>query len=128
MKRLIISATIAYLAVVTIGTMIQPDQVLTAFVAGDTLSQAVRVLLIGLLTSFLFIRPPRSMHLRVFLGVASIALAVGAVSLIPSYVIGVFDAILYVEVAIIFAIEALEITHVSGRNGSKAIASQQSRA
>jgi hypothetical protein len=128
MKRLIISTTIAFLAVVTIGTMIQPDDALTALAAGDTLSQVVRIMLIGLLTSFLFIEPPRSMHLRVFLGGASIALAVGAVSLVPSYVIGIIDAVLYIEVAIIFAIEALEIAHAHDKGSRKSIVTQQSRA
>lgn len=116
MKRLIIIATIAFLVGIGISTATIQDPVLQAFASGDIASQVVRVLLIGLLTSFLFIEPPRSIHFRAFLGVASVALAVGVCTMMFKYIMAPLDAVMYVEVAIIFAIEALELSHGTTKN------------
>lgn len=108
MKRVIIAGTIAFLIVIIFSTMFTQDSLLQAFASSDILHQIVRVGMIGLLITLLLTAQPRSTRLRAILGGASVFLTIGAVSLLTEYFIGILDALLFIEVAVIFAIEALE--------------------
>lgn len=64
--------------------------------------------IIMLLVSILVTEPPRSLELRGMIGSWSILLAVQSISALLSYGMHVLDSIVFIEVAIILAIEALE--------------------
>lgn len=108
MKRFIIAGTIALLAAVTVGTAISQDSLLEVFAANDMLSQLIRVGLIGLLVTLLVTSPPRSMEFRTSLAVISACLTFGVALMLSNYQVAMLDAVLFVEVAIIFALEAIE--------------------
>lgn len=108
MKRVIIAGTIAFLIVIILNTMFTQDSLLQLFASSDPVLQIVRVGIIGLLLTLLLIAQPRSIYLRVMLGGASVFLAIGSVSLLLHYLIGMLDVVVFIQVAIIFAIEALE--------------------
>lgn len=108
MKRVIIACTIAFLIVIILNTMFTQDSLLQLFASSDPVLQIVRVGIIGLLLTLLLIAQPRSIYLRVMLGGASVFLAIGSVSLLLHYLIGMLDVVVFIQVAIIFAIEALE--------------------
>ena len=65
----------------------------------------VAVLLVILLLS----KPPRSYLVRMTVGIASVVLATLSIGMLYSYEVRVFDAVVFLEVAIIFALEALEV-------------------
>ena len=108
MKRIIIAGTIAFLAAIALSTTFVHDTLLQAFIASDPLAQGVRVALIGLLTVLFFTSPPRSLEFRTALGFASGVLGIGVAIMLSQYSMGIMDALLFTEVAIIFALEALE--------------------
>lgn len=121
MKRIIIAGTIAFLAAITVGTTFVHDPLLQAFIASDLLSQTVRLVLIGLLTVLFFTAPPRSIEFRTALGFASGLLSIGVAIMMSQYSIALLDALLFVEVAIIFALEALE-SPITAKTSNKKIA------
>jgi hypothetical protein len=67
-----------------------------------------RVLVAVLLLFLFFTNPPRSLKVRSLLGIAACAMSVIALQSLFTYQIGVIDCVLYLEVAIIVGLEALE--------------------
>lgn len=118
MKKLLIAGTIASLAALTLATSVGQDHLLAAFASNDIMLQVVRGALIVLLAGLLLSSPPRSLHFRTILGVVSAALTFSVVLMLERYTIGLIDAILFVEVAIIFALESIESPAVK-RAGTK---------
>ena len=112
MKKLLIAGTIASLATLTIATSVGHDSLLAAFASNDIIMQGVRIALIGLLAALLITSPPRSLHFRTILGAVSAALSFGVVLMLERYAIGFLDAVFFIEVAIIFALESIETTEV----------------
>lgn len=108
MKRVIIAGTIALLIAIIVITSLGQDGLLQAFIANDPISQGVRVVLIGLLATFLFTAQPRSIEFRTVLSAASAMLTFGVAILLSQNSMAALDAVLFVEVAIIFALEAIE--------------------
>ena len=108
MKRIIIAGTIALLAAITVGIPLTHDVLLEAVASNSLASQIIRTVVIGLLLGLLFTKPPRSMYFRTALGFASGLLGIGVAVLLSQYVMPALDAVLFIEVAIIFALEALE--------------------
>lgn len=108
MKRFIIAGTIALLAAITVGTTLWHDTLLQAFASSDLLLQGVRVALIGLLVGLLLTSPPRSIEFRIVLAAMSIVLGLGALSTLLQYSLPLLDSLVFIEIAIIFAIEAIE--------------------
>lgn len=108
MKRLIIAGTIALLIAITVGSAVAQDSIIMAFVSNDPLSQGVRVVLIGLLASLLFTSAPRNIDFRTALMVASACLTFGVSILFSQFYMAAGDALIFIEVAIILALEGLE--------------------
>ncbi len=108
MRRIIIAGTIAFLIAIMTMTSMGQDGLLQAFVSNDLVFQGVRLGLIGLLITLLVTSPPRSLEFRSFLYMASAALTFSVVFMLSEYTMAVLDALLFVEVAIIFALEAIE--------------------
>ena len=72
----------------------------------------LRAGIIALLISILVTKPPRSLALRGMIGSWSFLLFVQAVEALLSYELRLLDGIVFIKVAIILAIEALETTQI----------------
>ncbi|MFZ1250211.1 MAG: hypothetical protein WAR37_02070 [Candidatus Microsaccharimonas sp.] len=107
LKRVIIAGTIALLTLVVLGTIWQ-DSILQAFALSDSVSQAIRMALVVMLLGLLVSTRPRSVEFRTALGLASAGLTLGVAFMLSQYYIAPVDAFLYIEVAILFALEAIE--------------------
>ncbi len=119
MKKILIAATVALLAAITVATSVGQDHLLAAFASNDIILQIVRVVLIVLLAGLLLSSPPRSMHFRTILGVVSGLLTLSVLVMLERYAIRLLDAALFVEVAIIFALESIESPEAAKRAGTK---------
>lgn len=107
-KRLLILITTFLVSAMLFSGLYQPDAPLM-WLASTTSNYAyMRVALIAVLLTLLVTEPPRSGYFRIFLGAFSAALAISTITLSYWYAIGILDAIVFIEVAIIFMIEALE--------------------
>lgn len=86
-----------------------PDSFVMSFASTGVIHSVLRGIVILGLIVVLVSRPPRSARVRLLLGAASTMLIVGSCVSIVNYQIGVLDIVLYAQVAIILAIEAIEI-------------------
>lgn len=106
--RFLIAATFVLVSALLVGGLYYPDSY--AMILADTtmtftiLRSVVCVLLIGLLVT----NPPRSIVLRNIIGASSVFLLILTSYLLLNFQMHLLDAIVFVEVAIIFGIEALE--------------------
>lgn len=107
-NRLLISATLLLIVVMSLGAAVYSDTFLSQLVETSVAYQIIRagivVLLIGLLVTY----APRSAVFRLTLGVWALALAATALQLLFTYQMNFLDAVVFTELAIIFGIEALE--------------------
>lgn len=108
MKKSIIAGTILLLAIVTVGSILSINHPLLLFGTMTFEYDAIRLALIVLLMGLLFSAPPRSIPFRVILGAVAGTLLIGSVIMMMNYQIGILDAVLFGQVALIFAIEAAE--------------------
>lgn len=107
-KRLLIIATTFLVCAMLFDGLYQKDAPLM-WLASTTINYAyMRMALIVVLVMLLVTNPPRSSYFRTFLAGFSAALFIGTVLLSNWYAIGLLDAIVFIEVAIICMIEALE--------------------
>lgn len=107
-SKLLIGLTLVLVSILLIGGLYYPGTLLMGF-AGTTAAYAfIRGAIILLLLGLLVTQPPRSRLFRAMLGTWSVALAVLAGQLLLTYQIYLLDAVMFVEIAIIFAVEALE--------------------
>ncbi|MDB5187066.1 MAG: hypothetical protein JWM07_538 [Candidatus Saccharibacteria bacterium] len=107
-KRLMIIITTLLVSAMLFTGLYQPDAPLM-WMATTTVNYAyMRAALVVVLLTLLITHPPRSGYFRIFLAAFSGALAISAVVLTYWYAIGLLDAIIFLEIAIIFMIEALE--------------------
>lgn len=110
MKKMLIGGTL----ILTLGMLIlgitNPAHPLMWLASTSQGYELTRAGLVVLLAALLFSNPPRAVYFRVILGVVAAGLAVSTVALLLSYEMNLLDAIVFSEVAIIFAIEALEST------------------
>ena len=85
------------------------DPFFNAFLAGGVLTNALRVGILVLLVTLLFTNPPRSYRLRMLSGVTSLIMLSMSMMQLMAFNTYIVDAVIYLELAIIFAIEALEL-------------------
>lgn len=108
MRKFTITTTFLIIATIIAANALWPDSLLTAFASAsvqDTLLKVGSLVLLGVLMTT---NPPRAKVLRALMGLVSSALlAIVAVG-ISNYSIGLLDAALYAEMALILAVEALE--------------------
>lgn len=107
-KKLLISAMVVLVVAMLLNGLYYPDSPLMWLAATSNEYAYMRAALIGVLVTLLITDPPRSKAFRVFLGVFASTLFVSTALLINAYTIGILDAVIFVELAIIFMIEALE--------------------
>lgn len=86
------------------------DPMLGAFLAGGTFANMLRVGIFILLMALLVTDPPRSHKMRVLSAVASVLMLCMCGSQLFAFNTFLVDAFIYLELAIVFAIEALEFT------------------
>lgn len=108
MKRILIAGTATFLLAIMIGTAVAQDNLVQAFASSEPVLQVIRLLLIGLLASLFFTSPPRNIYFRLILGVCSVFLAVGSIAMLVDYYMLVLDTLIFIEIAIIFVINAIE--------------------
>lgn len=108
-SKQVITAGSILMALWLLGSSImQPDGFVMSFAAGGAVHGVLRGLIVGALLAVLLSRPPRSMPFRIVLGAVSSVVLAGACVSMMDYQIGILDAILYLQVSIILAIEAIE--------------------
>ena len=108
-SKTLIGLTLVFVTTLLVGGLMYPESLLMAFAGVGVTFTVLRIVMIALLVGLLLTNPPRSHMFRTMLGVWAVALAVTAGQLLMNYQIHMLDAILFIEVAIIFGAEALEM-------------------
>jgi hypothetical protein len=108
MKKLLIITTMLIVLAMLFDGMFYKDAPLM-WLASTSLNYAyMRIALLAVLLTLLVTSPPRSQYFRIFLAGFASALCLSTVWLSYWYAINLLDAVIFIEVAIIFMIEALE--------------------
>lgn len=108
MKKLLIVGTIILTTALLVSGVYFPNYPLMWLASTSTGYEVVRAGLIAVLTVLLVSNPPRAVHFRIFLAVCAGVLGISTLGLLLSYNMNLIDAVVFMEIAIIFAIEALE--------------------
>lgn len=108
MKQVLIITTILLIGAMLFDGVYYPDSPLMWLASTATAYAFIRLGIISILLGLLAFRPPRSLQTRVFLGSAASVLGISTIILLGRYDIAFLDAIVFIEVAIILMIEALE--------------------
>lgn len=112
LRNFLTAATIALVFGLMASLHLYPDTIITMFADDSTVFMALRAGIVVMLLSLLMTNPPRSQALRLLIGTWSVALIALTSHLFLNYQLLLLDAILFVEVAIIFGVEALEAKRV----------------
>lgn len=108
MKKLLIITTMLIVLAMLFDGMFYKDAPLM-WLASTSLNYAyMRIALLAVLLTLLVTSPPRSQYFRIFLAGFASALCLSTLWLSYWYAINLLDAVIFIEVAIIFMIEALE--------------------
>lgn len=108
MKKTLIVGTILLTASLLIGGVYHPNFPLM-WLAGTSIEiQAIRAGLIVILGVLLFSNPPRMLYFRFAIAAVAAVLSIATVELLVTYQINLIDAVVFMEIAVIFGIEALE--------------------
>lgn len=107
-KKLLIYATSVLVGAMLISGLYDPDSPLMWLASTSNEYAYMRAALIGVLVTLLITDPPRSMYFRSFLAGFAAVLFVSTVLLVNAFTIELIDAVIFIEVAIIFMIEAIE--------------------
>lgn len=115
-KKLLIIATMVLVCAMLFDGLYQKDAPLM-WLASTTVNYAyMRAALVAVLLVLLVSSPPRSVNFRIFLAGFATALFASTLLLSYWYAIALLDAIVFLEVAIICMIEALEANPMRVRN------------
>lgn len=109
MKYVVIAGTFLITASLLIGGVYYPNSPLMWLASTSTSFAVIRGAILVLLGALLVVRPPRPLYLRAIIGAAATALLVSALWFTTTYMIQPIDTVVFVEVAIVFGIEALEV-------------------
>lgn len=108
MKKLLIVGTILLTGTLLVSGTYFPDFPLLWMAGNSIVIELVRATMIVILSVLLFSNPPRSLYLRYSIGAISLLLCATTAALMLHYKISPVDAVLFLEIAVIFGIEALE--------------------
>lgn len=109
MKKLLIVGTMLLVSALFIGTLYFPNAPLM-WLAGTSIGyEVLRGVAIVLLGTLLFSNPPRALYIRYTIGASAAVLGIATTVLAVTYAIQLIDTIVFMEVAVIFGIEALEL-------------------
>lgn len=104
--------TLMFVAMLFVGSIYFTDTLLISLADTSPTYQLLRAAIVVLLISILVTNPPRSLKLRSMIGAWSFLLGLQAIESLFSYQLRLLDGILFLEVAIILAIEALETRQI----------------
>ena len=107
-SKVLIGLTLAFVAALLVGGVYFPNSFAMAFAGTSSAFMVVRIAIAILLSALLFTKPPRSVYFRAMLGVWAVSLSILASQLLMNYQLNLLDAVMFIEVAIIFGVEALE--------------------
>ena len=107
-SKMLIGWTLVLVGALMLGGLFLQDSLFMAFAGTGLAYTLLRGMIAALLIGLLLTEPPRTHLFRTMLAVWSVALAVTTGQLLLTYQIHLLDAVLFLEVAIIFAVEALE--------------------
>lgn len=107
-SKIIIAGTLLLVSSMLYGAAAHPDSILFSFASVAPEYTDIRIALGVVLLGLLLSSPPRSIVFRAIIGVASLALVTTTSYYFFSYGMSVIDAVIFMQAAIIFGIEALE--------------------
>jgi hypothetical protein len=107
-RTLLTGSTLLITTALLIGGIFYPNDFFMHFAASSPLYTVLRISIIAILVGLLLTNPPRAVAFRTI--VASWAALLGALSinLLVTYQVNLFDIVVFLELAVIFSIEALE--------------------
>lgn len=115
MKQVLIITTTLLIGAMLFDGVYYPDSPLMWLASTAIIYAFIRLGLMVILLGLLAFRPPRSLQARVFLGSVAGVLGIVTLVLVGQYNIAFLDAIVFIEVAIILMIEALETDQLTLR-------------
>ena len=115
MKQVLIITTTLLIGAMLFDGIYYPDSPLMWLASTAIIYAFIRLGLVVILLGLLAFRPPRSFQARVFLGSVASVLGIVTLVLVGQYNIAFLDAIVFIEVAIILMIEALETDQLTVR-------------
>lgn len=107
-NKFLIGGTVGLISTVLVASVFFQSSVLLWFVDTSPVYLFLRSVMVLLLVGLLITNPPRSKLLRVSLVAFSVVLIAVVVERVMAYQMHLLDVIIFVEVAIILAIESLE--------------------
>jgi len=108
MKKLLIVGTIILTTALLVSGALYPDSPFMWLASTSVGYEITRAGLIAVLAVLLFSNPPRALYFRFFLAACAACLGIATIGLLFTFQMNLIDAIVFMEIAIIFAIEALE--------------------
>ncbi len=108
----LVAATLCFIIFLFVGSIYFPNTLVMSLADTTSVYQFLRGAIVVLLVSILVTTPPRSLTLRGIIGGWSFLLAVQAIEALFSYQLRLLDGLVFLEVAIILAIEALETRQI----------------
>lgn len=106
--KVLIGSTLLGVLSLMAGSAYYADTLVMSLADNGPLYAVVRGIAAILLVTLLVTNPPRSHALRAAIGAWSIVLAALSVQLFFAYQLHILDTVIFMEIAIIFGIEALE--------------------
>jgi hypothetical protein len=108
MKKIIVFGTILLIVALLTGGLYFPDYPLMWMASTSTQSEVIRLGLIAILTVLLFSNPPRAAYFRLLLAIGAVILGIITIFMVFNYQMNLIDALVFIEVAVILSVEALE--------------------
>lgn len=108
MKRVVIVGTFLITASLLVGGLYYPDSPLMWLASTSTGFAVLRAIALVWLAVLLVTHPPRPAYLRMLLGAGAVGLLGASLWLTKTYVMQPIDTVVFIELAIISGIEALE--------------------
>lgn len=108
MKKTIIFGTGMFVALLFVGTLYFKNDMAMLFAAKTLPFQIIRLIVFCALGVLFFSRPPRALSFRLVIGAMSLGLVYLSIQQTFSAQLHLLDAVVFLETAVIFAIEALE--------------------
>lgn len=107
-RTVLIGSTLLMVAALLVGGIYYPNDFFMHFAASSPLYTVLRGSIIAILIGLLITDPPRSTAFRTVVASWAALLASLSVNLLITYQVNLFDIVVFIQLAIIFTIEALE--------------------
>lgn len=108
-SKVLTGLTSLLLATLLIAGVMYPESFIMWFADTSTTFAVIRAIALSFLVALLVSKPPRSVIFRSGLGLMALVLAFASISSLYTYEMGIVDAVIFFEMSIIMAIEALEL-------------------